>query len=743
MDAAWKEAQFGVSYVRPDYLSVTQSQYGFSMSHNIHVQTLDRQANYAHANLHGQRLPLTYLAGKLLKHQFLTVVEEDIVDGTLAAHHKALVLTSIDYLPPEVISALEDFAAHDGLVMLTADCKVKIPGAVNLGVVPDLPDAELVRRLHAEGKHGEAGPYETVGKLLEGAAPLAEAIQEQLDRVGIKPVFECNQPGIVASRQAQGDVEYLFAVNASYDPVIGGRNAIRAAQATIRLEADGRPVYDAVRGGSVPEFQSGAEHLKHLVGQFRFGPGQMRVFARTARPIARVQALPPVLRFEPTRPAQPLFVELGGVVLDDQDGVLSGSIPLQIRVTDPLGDTRYDLFRATDQGILKLTLPLAINDPPGDWQVAIRELLSNTEGTTSFTLNATSQCGTIAGGTPRAISFGNDTDNIFRFFRVHHDVTIVTGASDHHQPAAQRLSEILKPWGVRCRTVAAEEINRPRPLSEDEAKTWVGLDFGRAEPGDKNSVGKVGFDIQSPAVLLGTPEDNPLIQFLEKQKFLPYPVDANDFPGRGRGMLAWQRDAVGAGQESIALIAYDAAGMDEAVGTLYEAVAGMQPLTPFVMPSKNAVVPASQANLNKPFSVAWQIALPDRAVAMKVVDGTLRVLTWDGSLTNVDSSGQLINQQIVDASKMEQLTKGLFTPADPAAIDAAQSQARDRIVKLVAPAGDLLAVGYWGGTLQILDKAGEVKNSESLPQDITGLAWFDGKLVLGLTDGRLLALVTK
>ena len=30
MDAAWKEAQFGVSQVRPDFLSLTQSQYGWS-----------------------------------------------------------------------------------------------------------------------------------------------------------------------------------------------------------------------------------------------------------------------------------------------------------------------------------------------------------------------------------------------------------------------------------------------------------------------------------------------------------------------------------------------------------------------------------------------------------------------------------------------------------------------------------------------------------------------------------------
>src|SRR5947199_10646102 len=30
MDAAWMEAQFGVSRVRPDYFSLTQSQYGWS-----------------------------------------------------------------------------------------------------------------------------------------------------------------------------------------------------------------------------------------------------------------------------------------------------------------------------------------------------------------------------------------------------------------------------------------------------------------------------------------------------------------------------------------------------------------------------------------------------------------------------------------------------------------------------------------------------------------------------------------
>ena len=60
-------------------------------------------------------------------------------------------------------------------------------------------------------------------------------------------------------------------------------------------------------------------------------------------------------------------------------------------------------------------------------------------------------------------------------------------------------------------------------------------------------------------ILLGTPEDNPLIAFVQHYGFLPYTANA-DFPGRGRGYLAWQRDAVGLQQESVTLIAYDAAG---------------------------------------------------------------------------------------------------------------------------------------------------------------------------------------
>src|SRR5208282_3635131 len=42
MDAAWQDAQFGVSYVRPDFLSLTQTQYGFSAFSDGHYFNVAR-----------------------------------------------------------------------------------------------------------------------------------------------------------------------------------------------------------------------------------------------------------------------------------------------------------------------------------------------------------------------------------------------------------------------------------------------------------------------------------------------------------------------------------------------------------------------------------------------------------------------------------------------------------------------------------------------------------------------------
>jgi hypothetical protein len=611
----------------------------YSLSQSLAAQVKDMKDNYEGGN-HGRRKTfLVYLAGKLIHNPLFPVVEEDILDGTLAAHHKAVVLPGTNYLDPKVITALEEFTTSGGAVLVSDDSQVKIKGAVKLGCPIDVSLYDQMAKAWDTKNTAEYYRLNNAGRYMKTAEPVAHALEAQLRRLGIKPVLECDNPAVIVSRQGSGDVEYLFAVNASYDAGVGGMNDIKPAMATFRLPADGRPVYDAIHGGPADAFKVAD---KHLAGSFRFGPGQMRVFARTARPIGGVQALTPVLFKDFTVAKAPLRVDVGATVADARGKPLTGSIPLRVRLIDPLGVTRYDLYRATKRGTIQMGLPLAVNDPKGEWLVVVQELLTNTEDTARFTYAPLTQCGAVAGAARRAVSFVGDRENVFRFFSVHKAVTIATGTSEFNTVAANRLADILKPWGVHSKIVKAADLNRPREISEDEARTWCGLEPGKVKPGRSNNPAQVGFDVKGPVILLGTPADNPLIDFLHKAHFLPFPPEAATFPGPGRGYLAWQRDGVGYGQESITLIAYDGAGMAEAVGTLYEAATGLRSLTPWKLPSASSVTPASMAPPTEPsFSVAWQRQFPDRAAALQTLPGDrLVVLTQDGSLTVLDAQGK-------------------------------------------------------------------------------------------------------
>ncbi len=617
----------------------------YSLSQCLHNQTRDMKDAYLGGGHARYATFLPFLAGKMIQTPLFPIVEEDILDGTLAAHHKAVVIPGVNYLPANVIGALEQFAAGGGAVIVSDDSQVQIEGATRLGVPVDISLYRTLDRLWEEQNLEERARIYTAANFLKAAEPIARALRAHFQRLGIEPIYECDKPSIVPARQAMGDIEYLFAVNATYDDGLGGMNAIKPAEATITVPADGRPVYDAVRGGVAPEF---TRKGRDLTARIRFGPGQMRAFARTTRPIGGVQVGTPTLFRDYTVTEAPLRVNVTATLVDEERRLLAGSAPLRVRLTDPLGVTRYDLYRATDRGVLDLSLPLGANDPPGEWRITVRELLGDTEGSAAFTYAPPAHCAALAGATRRSACFGDDRRNILRFFQVHKDVTIIKGGSDYNSPTADRLAQILQPWGVRCTVVPAGDVNRPRELTEEEARTWVGLDFGRANPGRDNPPGKAGFDVQDPAILLGTPQDNPLIDFLRQQGFLPY-APSTDFPGRGRGLLAWQADGIGLGRESVTLIAYDAEGMSEAVGSLYEATAGLDPMTPLALPSAASVqhATASPKPVPEP-AVAWQLTLPDRAAGLRALpNARAAVLSQDGYLSVVSAAGQLLWQKPV------------------------------------------------------------------------------------------------
>src|SRR5262249_44982978 len=163
----------------------------------------------------------------------------------------AVILTTIDYLDPEVVSGLEDFASRGGLVLLTADCKVNVKGGVKLSVAPGYPDQERIDALVKAKKDKEAAELTRMRQALQGEKKLADVIGPHLEKVGIRPVFFCSEPGISATRQSAGDIEYQFAVNATHDPQGDAMLGMKAVTASIGLWDYSRPVYDAVHGGEV------------------------------------------------------------------------------------------------------------------------------------------------------------------------------------------------------------------------------------------------------------------------------------------------------------------------------------------------------------------------------------------------------------------------------------------------------------------------------------------------------------
>ncbi len=737
----------------------------YSLSQAIHSQAKDpKNDNYVHATPHGKNLVFTYLAGKLIQQPFAPILDEDVLDGTLATHHKAVILTSMDYVDPAVAKGLEEFAAKGGLVILTGDSTLQVKGAKKSPVIPGLPDEELIKKLSREkGREKEIARLQSTAKYLQAAKTVGDFIKAEWVRTDtFQPLIYCDKREMIVTRHSAGDTEYLFLVNAKPNDRESSdvRNAVSATMVGITF-AGGPPYhfYDAQIGGPVRELVAPGNRYG-MSARFDFSPGQIRVFARTAGPIGGIKVATPVVTRDLVLEKSPLEVHIAATLLDDKGGILSGSAPIHVRVVDPLGVTRHELFRATKLGQFSETLPLAANDPPGKWKVIISEGLANTEDTATFDYITPAPPRAIAGETRRAVYFGNDLDNIFRFARNHHEVTIVKGTSGFNDAAAKRLAKGLAAWGIHAKEMDLSAASKPRSLTPEEAATWVGLTYAASKqikPGDGNPPVIAGFAVQGPVILLGNPQDNPIIDFLFKEKFLPYapaspllkggpntspPLakggQGGCFPGPNRGYIAWQRDGVGANQESITLIAYDDAGMAEAVGACYEAVAGQEPLTKYVLPTGGEIVPAKTApGLLPELKIDWKANLPSRVELLEEGPNSLLIAwTADGSRIVLGEGGKIQQQELMARE----------LPKAPA-ITAEQQKKFGRpdrmISRVVAAPNNLTAVTYWGGTLRIVDGSGKVFGESRLPQDISALVWIGNHVIAGLADGRVMAVQGK
>jgi len=86
--------------------------------------------------------------------------------------------------------------------------------------------------------------------------------------------------------------------------------------------------------------------------------------------------------------------------------------------------------------------------------------------------------------------------------------------------------------------------------------------------------------------------------------------------------------------------------MQQAVGSFYEAVAGLQPLNRWEGPQSDTLAAAnSPVGLHPAAKTVWTTNLPDRVLAIQASDATVAITTHDGSVSTLDAAGKLTTQE--------------------------------------------------------------------------------------------------
>jgi hypothetical protein len=147
-----------------------------------------------------------------------------------------------------------------------------------------------------------------------------------------------------------------------------------------------------------------------------------------------------------------------------------------------------------------------------------------------------------------------------------------------------------------------------------------------------------------------------------------------------------------------------------------------------VVPASRSVTAANKADIDPAGTIVWKLILADRIDALAGGEH-LTAMVHDGSAATVNGEGKQIRAAPVRVA----------TP--PLTAEQRQSFAIDgRILKTVAEHAGHVAVGYWGGYLRVLTADGVVVLARQFQHDIGGLAWVGARLVVGLSDGSLVAL---
>ena len=274
--------------------------------------------------------------------------EIDVEEGKLA-RYKAVALPGCRVLPRHIYDAIKAFADAGGIVF------------ADQHLVPSFPNVVTLPRDNSAW--GGEAPLQKED--IDQAKTVRDALDDTITRWA-----DCTSPTVVLSTLVDGDNRYLFVVNnlrrtgdymAPWGKVLDDGVAQSARVSIARTEG---VIYDVL---ARQEVIAETDHDR-LSWDVTLAPGEGRVFA----------VLPGAV--DEPRVTVPETVAKGTTARIEIDTYTEGRLPLRVTIRDSQGvENEYSDYVLATEGNAAIDLPIAKNDPAGDWTVTARELLGGAE----------------------------------------------------------------------------------------------------------------------------------------------------------------------------------------------------------------------------------------------------------------------------------------------------------------------------------------------------------------------------
>lgn len=273
---------------------------------------------------------------------------------------RVVLLHDVDWLSAASRDRLRRFIRRGGAVACDAMTEVEIPGAVRL----DFP-------LGSPGRREGYGLAEQVAKVRDFVADVAP------------PWAACDDPRLLVRRFRAGGIDYLWLVHVmsreedlAHVPAAGedrtrelrpeyaGFTARRVAARLSVACPPGRTAFDVPSGRRLPARDEGGR----LVVDAEVGMWQGTLVALYPQVPDRVEVRAPERAAAGRSVVSDVLVTAGGRRLDVD-------VPIAVDIVEPGGAVsgEYSFTAMARRGYCRFTVPFAVNDPAGSWEIRARE----------------------------------------------------------------------------------------------------------------------------------------------------------------------------------------------------------------------------------------------------------------------------------------------------------------------------------------------------------------------------------